>query len=603
VLGGHDIVLRTMEELPPEASADYAAAARMGTRAALVVPFTSPQGGVRGALSVTSATHGLAWTEEALASARIVAQVINSVLARREADRAAAEERAWLRAILDSAADDLVWCVDLEGRTLIAHNRAFARYWRALGIGVRDGMATEDAFPGNPERAALWRSLYARARAEGSFSVEYASVAPGRTLVFDMNVVEREGRRLGISVFGRDETEKRRAQVDLERTREHLLHAQKTEALGRLAGGVAHDFNDLLTIICGLTEGAIADLGGGHALAADLEDALAAARRAAGLTQQLLAFSRRQPRNARVVDVGGAVRDAEKLLRRVLGGDIDLRVDVRATEPGALVDPAQVHQVVVNLAVNARDAMPSGGELGITVDEVDVTDDEPGPHALAPGRYVVVEVRDTGEGMSDDVRARALDPFFTTKQRGKGTGLGLATVLGIAQQSGGDVRIQSRLGAGTSVRVFLPKCHEGATSEPPESAVEGARGGERVLVVEDDPAVRAVVARHLRRAGYDVLAAADGPAALRIAGEQGGRFHLVLSDVVMPGMSGADLGRRLRERWPALPLLFTTGFSDVALDELEALAGVPVLPKPYSQRSLTAAVRHALDAAERARRA
>ncbi len=367
-----------------------------------------------------------------------------------------------------------------------------------------------------------------------------------------------------------------------------LVHAQKMDAIGRLAGGVAHDFNNLLSVIIGNGDLLLRELGESSEQREYAEEIYAAAGRAAEVVRQLLAFSRKQELVPRVLDLNHLVAGTEKLLRRLIGERIRLRTVLSPAIGRVRADPAQLEQVLVNLVVNARDAMPNGGELTVSTE---ATPKETEDCRLEGKRVVHLVVCDTGEGMDEATRARIFEPFFTTKPEGRGTGLGLSTVYGIAQQSGGCVCVKSALGKGSVFTVCLPEldpAEEEAELDGPAASAPGR--GERVLVVEDEQTVRRVLVRVLCDAGYQVLEAADGAQALELeAGLRGGRLDLLLSDVVMPGQTGPELAVELRRRRPDLKVLFVTGYS-----ENPPGTKAPVLHKPFRAGELLAAVRGAL---------
>jgi signal transduction histidine kinase/ActR/RegA family two-component response regulator len=382
-------------------------------------------------------------------------------------------------------------------------------------------------------------------------------------------------------------------QADRERLEGQLRHSQKLEAVGQLAGGVAHDFNNLLTAIITCARLIEQDLPEGHPSRADAVEILEAGGRAGSLTRQLLAFSRRQQLAPEVLEVAATVRELTRMLRRLLGERVELVVICRA--PGTvLADPGQLEQVIVNLAVNARDAMPRGGRLTIEVAEVAPEALEVGDQGLPPGPLVVISVRDSGSGMTEEVQRRIFEPFFTTKEEGRGTGLGLSTVYGIVAQSGGAIRVRSAPGQGAEFRVYLPR-HAGLPE--PAAARPAAAGGGRevVLVVEDDEVLRQLARRVLTAASYVVLDAPGAEQALALLGRHGGTIDLLLTDVVMPGEGGPRLAQRLGQAHPGLRVLFMSGYAP-ELGDYAVPAGATFLAKPFPPEELLAAVRRVLDA-------
>jgi signal transduction histidine kinase/ActR/RegA family two-component response regulator len=368
----------------------------------------------------------------------------------------------------------------------------------------------------------------------------------------------------------------------------HLRHAQKMEAVGRLAGGVAHDFNNLLTVIHGYGELLFESLGGDDRRRADVVQILKAGQSAGSLTRQLLVFSRKQLLAPKVVSLDDIVRGTEKMLRRLIGEDIELVVRSAPELWDVMADPGQLEQVVMNLALNARDAMPDGGSLRIELENLE--DPE--------GQHVVMTVTDNGCGMDAATMSHIFEPFFTTKEEGRGTGLGLAMVHGIVEQSGGSIAVQSEPGRGTSFRVTLPRAKDGVVALEGPSAQSGAGPRtETVLLVEDEPGVRTLARDVLRREGYEVLEAARGDEALDIAARHPRRIHLLLSDVVMPGMSGRHLWEQLSTSRPDAKVLFMSGYTDDAVVRHGIReAGLPFLQKPFSLAALADAVRRALEA-------
>jgi two-component system cell cycle sensor histidine kinase/response regulator CckA len=380
----------------------------------------------------------------------------------------------------------------------------------------------------------------------------------------------------------------------------HFRQSQKMEAVGQLAGGIAHDFNNLLTAITGYADLLIAEFTERDPRRHDLEEIGAAARRAASLTQQLLAFSRKQMLQPRVLHLNDIVSNAENLLKRLIGENISLKTALAGDLGTVKADPAQVEQVIVNLAVNARDAMPDGGQLLIETANSELGSTYTAEHSVVnPGGYVQLTVTDTGLGMDEATKARLFEPFFTTKGPGKGTGLGLSTVYGIVKQSGGFIWVYSEPGKGTAFKIYFPRVEEVVEEVVAAAPVpDRARGAETVLLVEDEPALRAVARRALERRGYTVLEADDGQAAISIAAKRT-ELDLVVTDVVMPGMNGAVLATRFAETHPGVPFLFMSGYTDEAIVRHGVLnPGVAFLQKPFSPDALVRKVREVLDAAD-----
>jgi signal transduction histidine kinase len=377
-----------------------------------------------------------------------------------------------------------------------------------------------------------------------------------------------------------------------------LIESQKMEGIGRLAGGVAHDFNNLLTAILGYTDLLESQLGDEN-LKSDLREIRLAGERAAALTGQLLAFSRRQILQPRTLDLNSVVSNIEKMLLRLIGEDITMVTHLEPALGSVKADPGQLEQVIMNLAVNARDAMPEGGTLTLETANAALGPDFVAIHpgALA-GAHAVLTVADTGVGMSDEVRSHAFEPFFTTKERGKGTGLGLATAYGIVKQSGGYITVESEPGRGTSFRIYLPVVADtAAPSRLGEHPTLPPRGSETVLLVEDESGVRRLARKILEARGYTILEAASGDEALEIARSHTGLIHLVATDVIMPGMSGRVLWDRLRVLSPDSRVLFMSGYTDDAIARHGVLEpGIAFLQKPFTPRGLAEKVRDVLDA-------
>ena len=415
----------------------------------------------------------------------------------------------------------------------------------------------------------------------------------GKLRVFLNNVVGflEDGHLVRVWGTQRDVSEQRHLE-------EQFRQAQKMEAVGQLAGGIAHDFNNLLTAILGNTQLLLRDLPPGDANRGDVEEIRKASERAASLTRQLLAYSRRQMLQPEVLDLNVVVAEMDKMLRRLIGEHIAL-VTVLSPDLGRVrADPNQIEQVLVNLAVNARDAMPDGGKLTIETANVDLDDAFAQAHlGSVPGPYAMFAVTDTGIGMDSTVRAHLFEPFFTTKDVGKGTGLGLATAYGIVKQSDGYIAVYSEPGHGSSFTIYLPRIATPAGTAPAAAKSGPGRGTETVLVVEDEPAVLTLSCRALEAQGYVVLAASDAAAALRVVERHGGIIHLLLTDVVMPGLSGRDLADQLAARRPGIRVLYMSGYpGDAVVQHGELPAGSAFLQKPFSPDGLARKVRDVLDA-------
>jgi signal transduction histidine kinase/CheY-like chemotaxis protein len=561
---------------------------------------------LRGSLSRSDESHGtgrlLLLLEDLTEEIRLAE---TAVAARERMER----EHAVLEALLDHMADGVAAC-DAQG-SLTYFNRAA----RALHGGPAADLAPE-----------TWTRQYGYLRADGTtplpweehplFEALTSGGVSDREICLpgengDLRVLRVSGRRMASAygeVFGavivlRDITEQRRSEEMQGRLESQLRQAQKLEAIGGLAGGVAHDFNNILTAIIGYSDLLLERLPAGDGMGREVSEILKAAERGARLTHQLLVFSRRQVMEPRLVDLNEIVEGILDMLRRLIGEHIELVTRLDADLGSCYVDPGKLEQVIMNLVVNARDAMPGGGRVTVTTDRL-ILDDEfclmhPG---LKPGPYAVLSVGDTGTGMTPEVQARIFEPFFTTKEKGRGTGLGLATVYGIVKQSGGAVIVESEPGRGTRFRIPLPEASrqvtvpEGAKAQP--RGPGRGRGRETILLVEDEEVVRSLVSEVLRAHGYEVLEAADGEEALERVRQREGPLHLVVTDLVMPRVSGGELARTLRRDHAGLKVLLVSGYSDREVDP-ESLAGPgsAFLQKPFSPADLTRKVRELLDLA------
>jgi PAS domain S-box-containing protein len=524
--------------------------------------------------------------------ARLTGAVLD-VTARRQAEEALRRANDHLEAVVQSA-PLAIFSLDAEGRVTTWNPAAEHLFgWTAAEV-------LGEALPivpleGRGESQEIRQHVL---RGESLTGVELVRQKKDGTTVtvnlFAAPLHDAAGHTAGILALLEDVT-------GVKRLEQQFLQAQRMEAVGRLAAGVAHDFNNLLTAILGSSEFLLEILPVGHAGREDAEETRNAALRAADLTRQLLAFSRQQVLAPRVLSVNEVVIGMDKLLRRLIGEDVDLRT-VLAQDVGAVrADAGQLEQVIVNLAMNARDAMPDGGK--VTIETANVVLGElfaAGRVVVAPGSYVVVAVSDTGMGMDANTQARAFEPFFTTKPKGKGTGLGLATVYGIVRQSGGYVWLYSEPGSGTTFKVYLPRVDAPPEPSPGAAATVGSlRGSETILLAEDQDEVRALTRRILEKQGYRVLVAANGGDALRLAEQHGGTIDLLLTDVVMPGMGGAELRLRLGPLHPEMKVLFLSGYTDEAILHHGVLdPGVAFLQKPFTPEILARKVREVLGPAK-----
>jgi two-component system, cell cycle sensor histidine kinase and response regulator CckA len=395
----------------------------------------------------------------------------------------------------------------------------------------------------------------------------------------------------------RAEAGRRRAEDALRQSEEQLRQAQKMEAIGRLAGGVSHDFNNILSVILSYGEILLADLKPADPVRADVEEIHKAALRAAGLTRQLLTFSRQHVVDPRVLDLSEVLMGMDKMLQRILGEDVELVLLPPKSAGRVKVDPSHVEQVILNLVVNARDAMPTGGKLTIETGNVVLDEEYAMSHLPAKaGPHVMMAVSDSGTGMDRETQARIFEPFFTTKEVGKGTGLGLSTVFGIVQQSGGNIWVYSEPGKGTTFKVYLPRVDDEVDAMKAQVAPATLRGHETVLLVEDEDQVRAIAVSILRRHGYHVLPAQHAGEALLLCERHSGTIDLLVTDVVMPQMSGPELAKRLGATRPEMKVLCMSGYTDDSIVRHGVLAtGVAFLQKPITPASLTRKVREVLD--------
>ncbi len=522
-----------------------------------------------------------------------------SVIARDLTEQERAEQTSQLLSAIEASSIDAILTIGHLGQVASWSSGA----QQLFGYTAEEAIGRDALFLTLPERLGNAQSLLERLRS-GEPVPDYRTTlrrADGSPVEVAGNLVPvrgADGKVTGIAVVIRDLSEQRRAEAALRQKEEQLRASQKLEAIGSLAGGVAHDFNNLLSVILGASTLGLRGLSPVDPLRAELEEIQRAAERAATLTRQLLAFSRRQLLQPTVLDVSEVVGELQPMLRRLIGEDVELLVIAPPGLPPVLADRGQLGQVLVNLVVNARDAMPSGGKLTVEVALEAVDAAFAAAHlGMKPGPHLMLAVRDTGQGMDQATLARIFEPFFSTKGEA-GTGLGLATVFGIVQQSGGTIWVESEPGQGSTFRIYLPRTDQPlapAHAQPVPTRLEGT---ETVLLVEDEPQVRGVVRTMLEGAGYRVLDA-DGPGdALLLSEQHPSRIDLLLTDVVMPHLSGAQLADRLVKVRPDLKVLYMSGYTDQAIVRHGVLEpGVEFLGKPIRPESLLRRVRTVLDAA------
>jgi two-component system, cell cycle sensor histidine kinase and response regulator CckA len=487
------------------------------------------------------------------------------------------------------------WVIELDGSNRLSWSR---ESHRIFGVTPGGFGGTPDAFFAlvhEDDRDGV-RAASAAALSEGRpYDIEHRIVRADGTVRWvheQADIVRDEnGRALRMIGVVQDITERRALE-------EQFRQAQKMEAIGRLAGGIAHDLNNALTAIAGYAELALGEISASHQAYKDVEEIKRGAERAASVTAQLLAFSRKQLIAPRVFDVNVTVRALARMLSRLLGTDIDIRLALAEALPPILGDPGQVEQAIINLAVNARDAMPGGGRLELTtsVDEVDETFAR--THVpMPPGRYVALHVTDTGHGMSRETQARIFEPFFTTKDLGKGTGLGLSMVYGTLKQIGGFVFVDSVIEQGTTFRLYFPPATARAAPPTPAEKIEperSPRGSETVMIVEDEPAVRSFVASALRDEGYQLLLAASAEEAAHVSDEHPGAIDLLLTDAIMPGKSGIELASAMVAERPGLPVIIMSGYTKESLTVRGLAEPVNLLRKPFTPTELRQRIRAAL---------
>ncbi|HXQ29156.1 MAG TPA: ATP-binding protein [Gemmatimonadales bacterium] len=564
----------------------------------LGVPLKSA-GATFGVLAIQTYTAGVRYAQAEKRVLEFVSTQIAMAIERKQAEVALRESEARL-ARAQEAAHLGSWELDLTNLDDVHQNPLWwsDEVYRIFGyVPGAVPVSTELLFRAVPsEDGERIRQAIARAVAEGvPYDIRHRVLRPDGTdrIVEERSTLVRDASGRPVRMVGTvlDVTERQRLE-------EQFLQSQKMEAVGRLAGGVAHDFNNLLTAIIGSADLLRERLGADHPERMEAEEIRQAAMRAADLTRQLLAFSRQQVLSLRVLDLNTIVLGMDKILHRVIGEDIEFRTLLAQDLDPVQADPGQLEQVLMNLAVNARDAMPRGGKLTIETTNATCDAGYADAHApITPGRYVVLAVTDTGTGMDERTKAHVFEPFFTTKGKGKGTGLGLSTVYGIVKQFGGFVWVYSEPGHGSVFKIYLPRVDgpPAAAHREPWAAV-APRGVETVLVVEDQAEVRRLSQKVLEGRGYRVLVADHGTDALRLAQAYGGPIDILVTDVVMPGMSGREVGLALTARRPGLKVLYVSGYADQSIVHHGVLEpGLAFLQKPFTADALARKVREVLD--------
>jgi two-component system, cell cycle sensor histidine kinase and response regulator CckA len=524
----------------------------------------------------------------AIASAQLFAE-------RTEAEKALRESEQRYRALAESA-QDFIFIVDRDGKC------QYVNRFGALLFGYPQeeiiGKNIQTLLPENSHR--LLQHIREVLDSGTSLKVDAKTVFPHRELWLDTQIIplrNEQGQVTSVLGVSRDITERKRAEEEMAALQEQLRQSQKMEAVGRLAGGIAHDFNNILTVIRGYSELSLLELKEGDVLKSNIVEIQKAAGRASELTRQLLAFSRRQIMEMKVFNLNVLMKDLDKMLRRIIGEDIDLLTLLSPDLGSVKADPGQVEQAILNLAVNARDSMPRGGKLIIETANADLDDAYTRTHmGVTPGHYVTFSISDTGCGMTPEVRERVFEPFFTTKDHG--TGLGLSMVYGIIKQIGGNIWLYSEPGQGTTFKIYLPRVEE--TGEPllrREHGNDLPVGTETILLVEDESSVRNLASHVLRGQGYTVVEAANGLEALeRIREEEKRTIHLLLTDVIMPRLGGHELAQQLKALYPDIKILFTSGYTDTAIVHHGVLSpGTNFLQKPFSPVVLARKVREVLE--------
>ncbi|MBI2061514.1 MAG: PAS domain S-box protein [Nitrospirae bacterium] len=543
----------------------------------------------------------LAVSEMRAEGKRMFLGILRDITARKRAEEALRESEERLARVMENL-PGVAFTKDAQGRYVYV-NPHFEKTFHVT-LGDLAGKTDDEFWP--PEAAAQFKRNDRRVLETNRPLQVVEEVphddGPHHWLVTKYPIADRSGVPIFIGGLAIDISERRRAEQQAHHLEEQLRHSQKMEALGRLAGGIAHDFNNLMTTVTGYSELLLDRLGESDPLRKYVEEIKGDGERATALTRQLLALSRRQVAEPREIELSAIVSNMENMLRRIIGEDVELHSSLRAGSGHIRADAGQVEQVVMNLVVNARDAMPQGGKLSIEARNMTLDSAYAAEHAgVRAGRYVMLAISDTGVGMTREVQSHLFEPFFTTKERGKGTGLGLSIVYGIVNQYGGHIGVYSEPGRGTTFKLFWPEVSADQPASAPMRAGERRQTGEEtILLVEDEHRVRGLAKEILERHGYRIIEASGPAEALSLAGDHSGEIHLLLTDVVMPQMNGRELAGRLAVDRPAMRILYMSGYTDDSIVQQGVLAaGTPFLQKPFTAAGLTAKVREVLDSLPR----
>jgi PAS domain S-box-containing protein len=520
---------------------------------------------------------------------RIAVAFARDITERRAAEQQLVHANEFRRRVLESTSDAIV-AFDLEGCITLVNRRLC----ELTGHEEKDLIGSWIGALICEESRATVTADFARAAAGESIVGGRAEILQedhgSRSVTYNLTPLVEDGAIVGVVGTASDITEMRRLEAE-------YYQAQRLESIGRLAGGIAHDFNNLMGAVFGYTDLIQEEIGPLHTARSDVEEIRRIAERATRLTRQLLDFSRRRAPAAQVVVIPDLLNGLAAMVGRILREDTILRISVAPSTGSVRVEPSQLEQVILNLVVNARAAMPAGGVLSLSAAPVAIEAETAGTLGnLRPGAYVLVSVTDTGVGMTPEVRAHIFEPFYTTKPRGEGTGLGLATSYGIVKRANGHIHVYSEPGLGTSFHVYLPRVPDAPLASATPATPPPSRGDETLLLIEDDESVRRMTLRILRSAGYTVLEAGNGQEGLDVARAYPGPIHLVISDVVMPLVGGNAVVEELRRERPGSRCLLTSGYAEDPLDGADPPARMPFLPKPYSGSQLTRKVREVLDA-------